>query len=225
MLRENAEWDEFHDAIVIDEMAWCGCLGTVWGINGGPSVGAPQSIDTGLRPRNRSISRLYCRVFNATACVWLNQLVSFSSAPWQCSILNNSFTVGSNMASLTTTAKKSTDGKSYALNREKKWITQGQWADHALVAARTGPNGAKGISVFIIPLNTKGISKRKMENSGVSSSGMFLKKEKKNNIEGQACLLIVYIYRFDIPWLWWSSCSRRESPRQGESGLWSHHAE
>lgn len=104
------------------------------------------------------------------------------------------------MASLTTTAKKSTDGKSYALNREKKWITQGQWADHALVAARTGPNGAKGISVFIIPLNTKGISKRKMENSGVSSSGMFLKKEKKkNNIEGQACLLIVYIYRFDIP--------------------------
>lgn len=41
MLREDAEWDEFHDAIVIDEMARCGCLGTVWGINGGASVGGP----------------------------------------------------------------------------------------------------------------------------------------------------------------------------------------
>lgn len=35
------EWDEFHDAIVIDEMARCACLGTVWGINGGASVGGP----------------------------------------------------------------------------------------------------------------------------------------------------------------------------------------
>lgn len=75
------------------------------------------------------------------------------------------------MAGLTTTAKKSPDGKNYVLNGEKKWITQGQWADHGLVAARTGPNNAKGISVFIVPLDTKGISKRKMENSGVSSSG------------------------------------------------------
>ena len=41
-LREkNTEWDEFHDAIVIDEMARGGCLGTVWGINGGASVGGP----------------------------------------------------------------------------------------------------------------------------------------------------------------------------------------
>lgn len=36
-----SEWDEFHDAIVIDEMARCGALGTVWGINGGASVGGP----------------------------------------------------------------------------------------------------------------------------------------------------------------------------------------
>lgn len=26
---------------IIDEMARCGCLGTVWGINGGASVGGP----------------------------------------------------------------------------------------------------------------------------------------------------------------------------------------
>lgn len=69
------------------------------------------------------------------------------------------------------TAAKTLDGSRYVLNGEKKWITQGRWADHGLVAARTGPSGAKGISVFIVPLNTKGISRRKMENSGVSSSG------------------------------------------------------
>lgn len=80
-------------------------------------------------------------------------------------------TAGSDVAGLTTVANKSPDGKSYVLNGEKKWITQGQWADHGLVAARTGPNGAKGISVFIVPLNTKGISRLKMENSGVISSG------------------------------------------------------
>lgn len=75
------------------------------------------------------------------------------------------------MAGLTTTARKSADGKYYTINGEKKWVTQGRWADHGLVAARTGPAGAKGISVFIVPLNVKGISRRKMENSGVSSSG------------------------------------------------------
>ena len=79
--------------------------------------------------------------------------------------------VGSDVAGLTTTATKSADGKSYILNGEKKWVTQGRWADVGLIAARTGPPTAKGISVFIVPLNTKGISRRKMENSGVSSSG------------------------------------------------------
>jgi alkylation response protein AidB-like acyl-CoA dehydrogenase len=72
---------------------------------------------------------------------------------------------------LTTTAKKTPDGKHYILNGEKKWVTQGQWADHGLVAVRTGPATAKGLSVFIVPLATKGISRRKIENSGVSSSG------------------------------------------------------
>jgi alkylation response protein AidB-like acyl-CoA dehydrogenase len=75
------------------------------------------------------------------------------------------------VAGLTTTATRSADGKSYVINGEKKWVTQGQKADVGLIAARTGPSTAKGISVFIVPLNSKGISRRKMENSGVSSSG------------------------------------------------------
>lgn len=80
-------------------------------------------------------------------------------------------TVGSDVAGSTMAAAKTPDGSSYVLNGEKKWITQGRRADHGLVAARTGTSGAKGISVFIVPLHTKGISRRKMENSGVNSSG------------------------------------------------------
>ena len=81
------------------------------------------------------------------------------------------FLVGSDVAGLITTATKSVDGKSYVINGEKKWVTQGQKADVGLIAARTGPPTAKGISVFIVPLNSKGISRREMENSGVNSSG------------------------------------------------------
>ena len=75
------------------------------------------------------------------------------------------------MAGLTTTARKSPDGKTYVINGEKKWVTQGRWADIGLIAARTGPPTAKGISVFIVDLKSKGISRRKMENSGVNASG------------------------------------------------------
>lgn len=73
-----------------------------------------------------------------------------------------------------TTAKKTPDGKNYIINGEKKWVTQGKWADHGLVAARTGAAGAKGISMFIVPLASMGISRRSMENSGVKSSGKLM---------------------------------------------------
>lgn len=80
-------------------------------------------------------------------------------------------TAGSDVAGLVTTAEKSRDGKHYVLNGQKKWITQGQLATHALVAARTGGPGHKGLTVFLLDMNTNGIFRKKMHNSGVSSSG------------------------------------------------------
>ncbi|KAL4895008.1 acyl-CoA dehydrogenase/oxidase [Aspergillus ambiguus] len=147
------EWDEFHDAIVIDEMARCGCLGTVWGINGGASVGGPPIDRYGTSEQKQKYLAPLLRG-QQRHCLCVTEPA-----------------IGSDVAGLTTTARKSADGKSYVLNGEKKWVTQGRWADHGLVAARTGPAGAKGISVFIVPLNSQGISRRKMENSGASSSG------------------------------------------------------
>lgn len=75
------------------------------------------------------------------------------------------------MAGLTTVAERTKDGKHFALSGQKKWITQGQLATHALVAARSGGPGHKGVTVFIVDMNAEGIHRKKMHNSGVSSSG------------------------------------------------------
>jgi alkylation response protein AidB-like acyl-CoA dehydrogenase len=45
---------------------------------------------------------------------------------------------GSDVANLMTEAKKTPDGKFYILNGEKKWITNGTFADYFTVACRTG---------------------------------------------------------------------------------------
>lgn len=79
---------------------------------------------------------------------------------------------GSDVAGLQTTAKKSADGKYYIVNGQKKWITNGIWADYCTAAVRTGGAGANGVSALIIPLkNYPGVTTRKQQNSGVNASG------------------------------------------------------
>lgn len=80
---------------------------------------------------------------------------------------------GSDVAGLTSTATKSADGQNYVVNGLKKWITQGQWADYALTIARTAGSGGKGLSALMIDLNSPGITRTRMENSGVKASGQF----------------------------------------------------
>lgn len=69
---------------------------------------------------------------------------------------------GSDAASLKTTAKK-TDG-GYILNGSKMWITSGGIAKTYLVMARTGAEGAKGISCFIVQDGMDGFNYGKAEN-------------------------------------------------------------
>lgn len=76
---------------------------------------------------------------------------------------------GSDVAHITTTAER--QGNFYLINGAKKWITNSIWADYCTTAVRTGEPGAGGISLIIIPLASKGVTRRKMENSGVSASG------------------------------------------------------
>jgi len=68
---------------------------------------------------------------------------------------------GSDAANLKTTAKKVDGG--YMLNGTKMWITSGGIAKTYIVMARTGGEGAKGVSAFIIRDGAKGFSFGKAE--------------------------------------------------------------
>ncbi len=68
---------------------------------------------------------------------------------------------GSDAAALKTTAKKTDKG--YILNGSKMWITSGGVAKTYIVMARTGEDGAKGISAFIVQDGTPGFSYGKKE--------------------------------------------------------------
>lgn len=78
---------------------------------------------------------------------------------------------GSDVANITCEAKLSEDGKHYIVNGEKKWITNGIWADYFTTAVRTGGEGMGGISVLLIERSAGGVSTRKMDCQGVWSSG------------------------------------------------------
>jgi alkylation response protein AidB-like acyl-CoA dehydrogenase len=68
---------------------------------------------------------------------------------------------GSDAAAMKTTAKKVDGG--YMLNGTKMWITSGGIAKTYIVMARTGGEGAKGVSAFIVRDGAKGFSFGKAE--------------------------------------------------------------
>src|SRR3546814_12961117 len=68
---------------------------------------------------------------------------------------------GSDLASLRTTARR--DGDDWVISGQKLWSTYGDRADYSILAVRTDPDAKPkhaGISVFLMPLDTPGISIR-----------------------------------------------------------------
>ncbi|MFC9742081.1 acyl-CoA dehydrogenase family protein [Streptomyces noursei] len=66
---------------------------------------------------------------------------------------------GSDAAALTTRAVR--DGTDWVLDGAKMFITNGTWADLVLLFARTGgAPGHKGISAFLVPADTPGLTRR-----------------------------------------------------------------
>lgn len=68
---------------------------------------------------------------------------------------------GSDASSLRCVAKK--EGNHYVLNGTKLWITQADVAEVMIVMARTGGDGAKGVSAFILEKGMPGIKMGKKE--------------------------------------------------------------
>lgn len=65
---------------------------------------------------------------------------------------------GSDPASLATRAER--DGDGWRLSGSKIFITQGSWASVALVFARTGGEGARGLTAFLVPTDAEGYEAR-----------------------------------------------------------------
>jgi alkylation response protein AidB-like acyl-CoA dehydrogenase len=68
---------------------------------------------------------------------------------------------GSDPASLITRARR--DGDSWVIDGSKIFITLGSWAGVALVFARSGDEGARGITCFLVPTSSEGFSARKID--------------------------------------------------------------
>ncbi|MEV0000510.1 acyl-CoA dehydrogenase family protein [Streptomyces sp. NPDC050848] len=66
---------------------------------------------------------------------------------------------GSDAGNLATRAVR--DGDTYVVNGSKMFITNGTWADVVLLFARTGDApGHKGVSAFLVPTDTPGLTRR-----------------------------------------------------------------
>jgi alkylation response protein AidB-like acyl-CoA dehydrogenase len=68
---------------------------------------------------------------------------------------------GSDAGNLTTKAVR--DGADWLLSGEKVFITNGTWAQVALVFARTGGDGPRGVTAFLVPTDAPGFEAREIK--------------------------------------------------------------
>lgn len=137
-----------------EELHRCPAIGVIWGLNGGNGIGVPPLAKFGTPEQKR---RFLPPVLSGQIrfCLGITEPGA-----------------GSDVANIQTTARLSADGSHYIVSGQKKWITNGLWSDYITAAVRTGPSGARGVSLLIIPLKgAKGVSVRRIHNSGVHASG------------------------------------------------------
>ncbi len=71
---------------------------------------------------------------------------------------------GSDVARIKTTARS--DGDDYVINGSKTFITSGMRADYFTTAVRTGVDGPAGISLVVIPGDSAGLERTKLDKMG-----------------------------------------------------------
>ncbi len=71
---------------------------------------------------------------------------------------------GSDAASLATHAVRDTDndGDGWTISGSKMFITNGMWADVVLLFARTGGPGPRGVTAFLVPMDSPGLTRREI---------------------------------------------------------------
>jgi alkylation response protein AidB-like acyl-CoA dehydrogenase len=83
---------------------------------------------------------------------------------------------GSDAGNLTTKATR--DGSDYVLDGQKLFITNGTWADVAVVFARTSDDGPRGVTGFLVPTDADGFEAREIKGKlglrGQATAELFL---------------------------------------------------
>lgn len=148
------EWDYLHTGIYLDEMARSGVPGPGTSMTAGMAFGVPPVLKFG----SEALKERYIPDALLGKTKWCIAITEPSA--------------GSDVANIATTAVKSSDGTHYVINGEKKWITNGFWADYSAVAVRTGGPGAAGLSMLVVPLRGHpGVSMRRLKVMGQMCSG------------------------------------------------------
>eukprot|EP00756_Hemistasia_phaeocysticola_P010851 Hpha_TRINITY_DN15056_c0_g11::TRINITY_DN15056_c0_g11_i1::g.126112::m.126112 len=147
-----SEYDLFHELIAHQESALVGSPSVMDGIGGGFVISLPAVMhfaQGGVKERVTA----ECLTGEKRICLAVTE-------PF----------VGSDVAGLKTTAKKSECGRYYIVNGAKKWITAGLDADYFVTAVRTGGAGAGGISALLVP-RTEGLSTKLISTAYGGSAG------------------------------------------------------
>ncbi|KAH7130777.1 short-chain specific acyl-CoA dehydrogenase mitochondrial precursor [Dendryphion nanum] len=148
------DFDYIHTMIYTDEMARSGLAGPSGSLTTGISFGVPPILKYGNKQlQDRYLPELLTG--KKRTCIAITEPAA-----------------GSDVANITTTATKTSDGKHYIVNGSKKWITNGIWSEYSSMAVRTGGDGPTGLSMLVVPLKGyPGVSMRRLKVGGQVSAG------------------------------------------------------
>lgn len=148
------DFDYIHTSIYCDEIARTGSMGPSGAITTGFAFGVPPILKFGSQKLQEK--------FLPDLLLGKKRICIAITEPG----------AGSDVSGIETTARKSEDGKSYIVNGNKKWITNGLWSDYASMAVRTGGPGPGGLSMLVVPLkNYSGVTMRRIRVGGQTSAG------------------------------------------------------
>ncbi|KAI9313664.1 putative acyl-CoA dehydrogenase [Zopfochytrium polystomum] len=146
-----ADWDIFHEQVLTDELGRAASAGVAFAISTGPSIALPAVTRFGPAWMR---DRVAADVLHGRRAIALAITEPYA---------------GSDVAGITASAVA--EGDHYVLNGEKKWITNGAWADYFVVAARTGGAGMGGLSLLLVERSMEGVATRKIRCQGNECSG------------------------------------------------------
>ncbi|TPX30675.1 hypothetical protein SmJEL517_g05812 [Synchytrium microbalum] len=147
------DWDVFHELIVTDELARCASTGISAGLNTGPMIALPAIYNFGNDEMKQKVL-IPCLAGLKTSCLAISE-------PY----------AGSDVAGMVTNGVLTPDGKHFIVNGEKKWITNGVWADFFITGVRTGNAGGNGLSMLLLERGMPGLKTRAVSAQGNIGSG------------------------------------------------------